>query len=43
MAERTMIMAGWLDDCEDGLPDVGPLDPIEPDYTQPSKACCCSC
>jgi hypothetical protein len=38
MAERTMIMAGWLDDCADGLPDVGPLDPIEPDYTQPSKA-----
>jgi len=33
MAERTMRIAGWLDECEDGLPDVGSLLPIEPDTT----------
>ena len=38
IAERTMSMAGWLDNCEDGLPDVGSLDPIEPEHAQPSKA-----
>jgi hypothetical protein len=38
MAERTMRMVGWLDECEDGLPDVGSLLPIEPEYNQPSKA-----
>jgi len=38
MAERTMRIAGWLDECEDGLPDVGSLLPIEPEYNQPSKA-----
>ena len=30
-------MAGWLNDCEDGLPDVGSLDPVEPEYNQSSK------
>jgi len=38
MAERTIRIAGWLDECEDGLPDVGSLLPIEPEYNQPSKA-----
>jgi len=33
-----MRIAGWLDECEDGLPDVGSLLPIEPEYNQPSKA-----
>jgi len=37
-AERTMKTAGWLDACEDGLPDVGPLDPVRPEVNQPSKA-----
>ena len=36
-AERTMNMAGWLDDCEDGLPDVGSLHPIKPEHNKPSK------
>jgi hypothetical protein len=36
-AERTLNMAGWLDDCEDGLPDVGSLEPVEPEYNQSSK------
>jgi len=33
-----MKMAGWLDTCEDGLPDVGSLDPVRPEVNQPSKA-----
>jgi hypothetical protein len=37
-AERTMKTAGWLDACEDGLPDVGSLDFVPPDVNQPSKA-----
>ena len=37
-AERTMKTAGWLDACEDGLPDVGSLDFVPPDINQPSKA-----
>ena len=37
-AERTMKLAGWLDECTDGLPDVGSLVPIKPEYDQPAKA-----
>jgi PIF1-like helicase len=37
-AEQTMKTAGWLDACEDGLPDVGCLDPVRPEVNQPSKA-----
>jgi hypothetical protein len=37
-AERTMRLAGWLDECVDGLPDVGSLIPIKPERDQPSKA-----
>ena len=36
-AEQTMNMAGWLDNCEDGLPDVGSLQPIKPEHNKPSK------
>ena len=36
--ERTMTMAGWLDECEDGIPDVGSLTPVKPEYDQSSKA-----
>jgi len=35
-AERTMKAAGWLDQCEDGLPEVGLLE--LPEYEQSSKA-----
>ncbi|KIM79405.1 hypothetical protein PILCRDRAFT_74518, partial [Piloderma croceum F 1598] len=35
--ERTMTMAGWLDECEDGLPDVGSLTPVKPECEQSSK------
>jgi hypothetical protein len=35
--ERTMTMAGWLDKCEDGLPDVGSLTPMKPECDQSSK------
>ena len=38
MVERTMRRAGWLDDCIDGLPDVGSLEPIKPECEQPAKA-----
>jgi hypothetical protein len=37
-AERTMKMAGWLDECTDGLPDVGSLNPIQLDIQQSGKA-----
>jgi len=37
-AERIMKTAGWLDECEDGLPDIGSPTPIEPEYNQSSKA-----
>ena len=37
-AERTMRLAGWLDECVDGLPDIGSLDPIKPDIEQTAKA-----
>ena len=37
-AERTLKMAGWLDECVDGLPDVGSLIPVEPKQNQSSKA-----
>jgi len=37
-AERTMKHAGWLDDCMDGPPDVGSLEPVEPEFNQPAKA-----
>jgi hypothetical protein len=36
--ERTMKLAGWLDECTDGLPDVGTLVPVKPEYDQPAKA-----
>src|SRR5271170_4502021 len=36
-AERTMRNSGWLDDCIDGCPDVGSLEPIQPYVTQPAK------
>lgn len=36
-AERTMIMAGWLDGCVDGLPDVGEVQPIQPEADQSAK------
>ena len=36
-AERTMRMSGWLDECLDGLPDVGPLEPVEPTIKQSGK------
>ena len=36
-AERTMKMAGWLDECQDGLPDVGSLFPMEPNVKQSGK------
>ena len=39
MAERILKAAGWLDECEDGLPDVGSLVPLKPEYKQSSKAC----
>jgi hypothetical protein len=37
-AERTMKHAGSLDDCMDGPPDVGSLEPLEPEFNQPAKA-----
>ena len=37
-AERTMKHAGWLDDCVDGPPNVGSLEPIKPEFNQPAKA-----
>ena len=37
-AERTLKMAGWLDECADGLPDVGSSVPVKPEHQQPSKA-----
>jgi hypothetical protein len=36
-AERVMRMSGWMNQCEDGLPDVGPLTPIEPSVNQSGK------
>jgi hypothetical protein len=36
-AERIMKTSGWLDKCEDGLPDVGSLDPVKPSVNQPAK------
>ena len=38
MAERTLRLAGWLDECEGGPPDVGDLAPMEPEHNQTSKA-----
>jgi hypothetical protein len=37
LAERTMHISGWLDPCQDGLPDVGCLDPMEPGIMQSGK------
>jgi len=37
LAERTMNISGWLDPCQDGLPDVGCLDPMEPEIKQSGK------
>lgn len=37
-AERTMRMAGWMDECADGLPDVGPLKPLQTEVEQSGKA-----
>ena len=36
-AERIMKTSGWLDECEDGLPDVGSLEPVHPSVNQPAK------
>lgn len=36
-AEHIMQMAGWLDDCTDGLPDTGSLKHILPDIEQFGK------
>jgi hypothetical protein len=35
--EKTMRYAGWLDKCNDGLPDVGSLHPIHPLIVQSGK------
>ena len=32
--EQTMRNCGWLDTCQDGLPDVGSLEPIVPSINQ---------
>src|SRR6267154_3396820 len=37
-AEWTMRLAGWLDKCVDGIPDVGSLDPVKPDCVQPTRS-----
>ena len=37
-AEWTMRLAGWLDKCVDGIPDVGSLDPVKPDCVQPARS-----
>ena len=38
VAEHTMRLAGWLDKCIDGPPDMGSLIPVKPECNQPSKA-----
>ena len=38
MAERILKAAGWLDECEDGLLDVGSLVPPKSEYKQSFKA-----
>jgi hypothetical protein len=35
--ERTMKASGWLDNCNDGLPDVGSLHAIQPSVVQSGK------
>ena len=35
--ERTMRASGWLDNCDDGLPDVGSLHAIQPSIVQSGK------
>ena len=37
VAERTLNVSGWLDPSPDGLPDVGPLEPIKPGVEQSGK------
>ena len=37
LAERTMNVSGWLDPSVDGLPDVGSLEPMEPEIKQTGK------
>jgi len=37
-AENVVRMAGWLDKCVDGTPDVGNLESIEPEVNQPPKS-----
>lgn len=37
LAERTMNISGWLNASLDGLPDVGLLDPMEPEIKQSGK------
>jgi hypothetical protein len=32
--ERTMIASGWLDKCQDGLPNIGSLNPVQPSINQ---------
>jgi hypothetical protein len=36
-AERTMRMAGWSNECMDGLLDTGSLDSIKLEYVQPVR------
>ncbi|KIM77535.1 hypothetical protein PILCRDRAFT_76676 [Piloderma croceum F 1598] len=37
-AENVVRMAGWLDKCVDGTPDVGNLESVEPEVDQPPKS-----
>jgi hypothetical protein len=37
LAERTMHISGWLDPSPDGLPDVGSLIPMVPEFDQSGK------
>jgi hypothetical protein len=38
IAENVVQMAGWMDKCVDGAPDIGSLKPIEPGVTQSAKS-----
>ena len=33
-----MKIAGWLDECVDGLPNIGSSVPVKPEHQQSSKA-----
>ena len=36
LAEGTMRHVGWLDNCQNGSPDIGNISPTKPDINQPA-------